>query len=353
MKRMSSWLGVSAALIAGTGIAGFALLSSFNQFGRVDAEFDGVCSPVAGIAGPEDLQIDPVSRLAFVSSAERRADDKDAPRGGIYALAIDDPLSSPWRDRTGGIPERFQPLGLHLYSDASSRRLFVVNAAAKAVELYEVAGDGELTHIETFAERRLTSPNDIVAVGPRSFYVTNDVEPGRDSLLGRLHFLLRIGSGSVLYFDGTSWRVAADGLRFANGVTVNGDRSRVYVAETSAAMLKVFDRDLDNGALTLVRSEPMGAAIDNINVDPSGALWIGAHQKPLKLAAYARNPGTKAPSLVIRYDDVDGSTAKPAEIYADDGSEISASSVAARLGRVLMIGGLAEKKFLICELPQR
>lgn len=352
MKRMSSRLGVAAALLAGTGFAGFALLSSFNQFGRVEGEFGGSCSPVAGIAGPEDLQIDPVSRLAFISSMDRRA-GKNPPRGGVYVFEIDDPLSdSGWRERTGGSPERLQPLGLHFYSDGSTRRLFVVNAATNAVELYEVAGDGDLTHIETFAERRLTSPNDVVAVGPRSFYVTNDAAPGRDTLLGRLHFLFRAGSGSVLYFDGTSWRLAADNLRFANGVSANADQSRVYVAETSGATLKIFDRDLDNGALALVKSVPMGAAIDNINVDPSGALWIGAHQKPLKLAAYARNPETKAPSLVIRYDDVDGSLAKPREIYADDGVEISASTAAARLGRILMIGGLAEEKFLICELPQ-
>jgi arylesterase/paraoxonase len=351
MKRISTRLGLGAALIAGVGVAGFALLNSFNQFDKVAAGFDGACTPVAGIAGPEDIEIDDGARRAFISSFDRRA-AKEAPRGGVFAFSVDDPLSdSAWRDRTGGVPGAFEPLGLNLYSDAQTERLFVVNAATNSVELYEVAGNGDLTHIETFSERRRTSPNDVVAVGPRSFYVTNDVESGRDSLLGRLHFLFRVGSGRVLYFDGISWRVAADGLKFANGVNISADKSRLYVAETAAAAIRIYDRDPDTGALTPIRTAPMGAAVDNINVDASGSLWIGAHQKPLLLSAYARNPDAKAPSLVLRYDDVDGVNARPTEVYADDGSEISASTAAARLGSILMIGALAEKKFLICELP--
>lgn len=348
MKRIASRLGFSFALLAVAGAVGFVTLDSFNQFDEVKSSFAGSCQPVTGIPGPEDLQIDPATRTAFISSYDRR---EDTGRGGIYAISIDDPLSAEWRDRTGGAPEEFEPLGLYFYRDAEYRRLFVANGATKSVELYDVLDNGDLVHRETFKERRLTSPNDVVAVGPRDFYVTNDFGAGRDSLLARVEFLTRARSGKLLQFNGMAWKLAAEDLRFANGVAASNDGRRIYVAETAGGALRIYDRDAANGHLTLSETVPMGVAIDNINVDRTGTLWIGAHPKPLILPLYAKNPSIKAPSLVIRYDDMPGVLGKPAEVYANDGAEISASTAAARLGSTLLIGALFEKKFLICQLP--
>jgi len=350
MKRIAPRLvlGVVVLLIAGG--TGLATLDSFNQFDRVRSSFDGSCLPVTGIAGPSDMQIDPATHLAFISSYDRLSGDKA--RGAIYAVSIDDPLAEDaWRDRTGGVPAEFEPLGVYFYSDGAVRRLFVVNGALRSVELYDVAPNGDLTHIETFRERRLTSPNDVVAVGPREFYVSNDFRIDRESLLARIEFLTRAATGTLYYFDGMAWKIAAEDLRFANGVSISNDGRRVYVAETSGGALKIFDREPPTGRLSLAETVPMDAALDNINVDSAGTLWIGAHPKPLLVALHAGDPDIRPPSLVIRYDDLPGARGKPAEIYANDGAEISASSAAARLGSTLLIGALFEKKFLICRLP--
>lgn len=331
---------IAAAAVVGGGVW---ILYSFNQFAPVADEFAGACTPVTGLAGPEDLQIDPVTRLAFVSSFDRLEREE---RGGVFAVPIDDVLSGDaFRDRTGGAPDMFEPLGLYLYRDRDHARLFVVNSAGKTVELYDVEPDGDLVWLERFAERRLTSPNDVVAVGPRAFYVTNDIEPGRSTILGKMQFLLRSGSGRLLHFDGTSWRVAAEGLRFANGVNVSPDGARLYVAETAGAALRIYKRDAMTGTLTQERVVRMGAALDNINVDAEGALLIAAHPKPLMAA----DPEAIAPSLVLRY--VDGAKGKPETVFSDDGKEISGSTVAARLDDTLLIGGLNERKFLLCKLP--
>jgi arylesterase/paraoxonase len=348
MKRLSFWFVFWGVAIIGAAAAVVVTLYSFNQFDRVAASFDGTCAPVTGIAGPEDIQIDPKTRRAYISSFDRRSEDKAA-RGGVFVFSIDDPLADEaWRDRTNGMPEKFAPLGLHFYDDGSVRRLFVVNAATNAVEVYDVLDNGDLAHVETLAERRLTSPNDIVAVGPRSFYVTNDAESGRDSLLARIQFLLRIGSGRVLYYDGIAWRIAAEGLRFANGINAGREGSRIYVAETAAQALRIYDRDAQSGALRLAKVAGMGAGLDNINIDRVGALWIGAQPKPLQLQTGETGA---TPSLVIRYEDIEGGSAAPTKIFADDGSQISGSTVADRLGSTLLIGARLEKKFLICNLP--
>lgn len=353
MGRLSGWFSAAALLLFGLATAAYLTLDAFHQFSRIDNAFDGSCTPVNGIAGPEDVQIDPATRRAFISSYDMRQDGEARQRGAVYAFNVSDPLdASSWKDRTLGKPRRFEPHGIYLYQDERTSRLFVVNAATRGIELYDVAEDGDLLYIETITERRLTSPNDIVAVGPRAFYVTNDSEPGRDTLLGRLYFLLRAGSGSVLYFDGDTWRVSADGLRFANGVAVNPAGTKLYVAETAGGTLRIFNRDRETGALTATASVPIDGAPDNLNFDRSGSLWIAAHPKPLSLPGYFTNPEGRSPSLVMRFDDVEGASARPIRIFSDDGKQLSASSAAARFGSTLIIGALLDTKFLICKLPE-
>lgn len=347
MTRLFVWLLLALLLI----LAALAVFAFYGETLRPSARqvaFAGQCAPMQGVGGAEDLQIDPEKRRAYVSSF---SSGSDKPRGAIIAFSVDDPLADDaWSDRTGGEPEVFRPLGLDLYDRDGVRRLFVVNAAAKSVELYDVGDSGALKHLETFVERRMRSPNDVVAVGPRAFYVSNDIEPGRRGVLARLRALIPVGTGSILYFNGVSWRLSAENLRFVNGLGANRDGSRLYVAETGAGALRIYDRDLATGALRLARTVIAGAAIDNINIDATGELWLAAHAYAPGLAL-TEPKAAKLPSLVLRYNDVEGAKTKPIGVYSSDGAEISASTAAARIGSTLLIGGLLEKKLLICTLP--
>ncbi len=332
-------------LLVLAGAAAYATLNSFRHFEQIERSFAGQCTPVAGIAGPEDIQIDAARSRVFISSLDRRA--KDA-RGAIHVFDIADPLGAEgWRDMTMGAPTNFKPLGLDYYEDDEVRRLFVVNEASKSVEMFDVGDDGMLVHIETFDEPRLTSPNNVVAVGRRSFYVTNDVQPGRNTRIGRIHFLTRQASGQVLFTNGTSWRVAAEGLRFANGIEASADGAHIYVAETAGGAVQVYDRDQQTGVLALAETIRLGASPDNITIDDAGALWVAALPQPLALPGHAANRKKRAPSEVIRI----GADGAPQTVYRDDGSELSAATSAVRLGRRLIIGALYDEKFLICDLP--
>jgi len=332
-------------LLVLAGLTAAGGLYSFNQFETIEREFSGLCAPVSGVAGPEDIQIDYSARRAFISSLDRRASNV---RGGIHVFDLNDPLASGgWRDRTGGLPAVFRPLGIDYYEDEDVRRLFVVNEANAAVEMFDIADNGALLHVETFHERRMTSPNNIVAVGRRSFYVTNDVKAGRNSILGNIQFLTRAGTGQVLFTDGAVWRVAAEGLRFANGIDISPEKDRLYVSETAVDTVRIYDRDTETGALILFKTVKLDAAPDNITVDRAGNLWVAALPKPLSLPRLKKNPKALAPSEIIRIS-ADG---EPVIVYRDDGAEISASTVATRIGDMLLIGTLYDKKFLICELP--
>lgn len=331
-------------IFGAVGGAVWLTLQSFNHFGQVSRAFDGRCAPVTGVAGPEDMAVDPGTGLVFISSLDRRNPDA---RGAIHIVDPADPLAADgWRDMTGGAPSQFQPLGLAYFEEAGIRRLFVVNAANNAIELFDVADDGSLTHLDTKSERRLTSPNNVTAVGVDRFYVTNDVKAGRDTALGKLQFLMRAGEGDLLYFNGVAWSVAASDLKFANGVAASNDGREIFVAETAGKTVRVFRRNTDSGALQFARSVRTPVAPDNLTMNDDGVLWAAGLPKPLSLLGHAASAERLSPSAVMRIDETGAATA-----YLDDGSELSASSVAARVGDTLLIGAIYERKFLLCDLP--
>ncbi len=342
---MRFWLILLAIAMVLAGVAGLRL-RAFNQFSDLKPVALASCAPVRGIAGPEDIEVDQAHGRAFISSLDRRT---EGARGAILVFDVTDPLSeSGFRDRTGGVPEAFRPYGLNYYEDGEVRRLFVVNEAGPSIEVYDVAENGDLTHLETFAERRLNSPNNIVAVGPRQFYVSNDVRPGRRSRIADLHFLMQSDSGDIFYVDGAVWRHAAEGLRFANGLALSPDGSKLYAAETSGKALKIYDRDAASGTLSLNQTVRLKASPDNINVDAGGAVWIGALPKPLATPRLLRDATAIAPSEIIRLDP-DGSLTT---VYRNDGEEQSAATVAAPVRNKLLIGALYAEQFLLCDLPK-
>ena len=342
---MRFWLILLVVAVVLAGAAGLRL-QAFNQFAALEPVGLASCAPVRGIAGPEDIEVDEAHGRAFISSLDRRA---DGARGAILVFDILDPLSQAgFRDRTNGTPTAFRPLGLSYYEEGDIRRLFVVNEAGPSIEVFDVAENGDLTHLESFTERRMTSPNNIVAVGPRQFYVSNDVRPGRETRIADLHFLMQSDSGEIFYVDDTVWRVAAEGLRFANGLALSPDGAKLYAAETSGKALKIFDRDAASGALAFDRTVRLKASPDNLNVDPAGAVWIGALPKPLATPRLAHDESAVAPSEVMRLDP-DGSLTT---VYRDDGTEQSASTVAAPVRNKLLIGALYAEQFLFCDLPR-
>ncbi|MEO1014818.1 MAG: SMP-30/gluconolactonase/LRE family protein [Pseudomonadota bacterium] len=327
-----------------------AALNALNQFAEIGPDKMGRCVPVTGIVGPEDLQVDPIKRRLFVASLDKRAGR--GARGSVHVIDIDDPLASAgWHDRTGGFPKELQPVGLHYYEGEGVRRLFVVNDAAKSIEAYDVADDGELSHVETFKERRLTSPNDVVAVGARDFYVTNDASAGRASLIGRLQFLGRAPSGSLLHFNGVAWSLVDEGLRFANGVAVSPDGRSLVVAESAAMTVRLYERDPQTGVARATAVAELPGSGDNLNVAANGALLVAANPKPLSIALHRRTAEATSPSMILRSTDPFWSAQSPPDfetVFQSDGEVLSAATAADFLGGSLFIGALADDRFLIC-----
>ena len=342
------------SLLAVVAVATLWSLFRLNQFQSYPAADIANCETVIGVAGVEDVVTDTVSGMAWLSSMQGRGLKPGAEgqeRGAIIAFDPENPLAlGALRDRTGGVPQDFAPLGMDLYARGNTRRLFVVNGAAPNVLIYTMTGRGGLALIDTLTDRRLTSPGDIVAVGPRSFYVTNSASGAHGSFLAGAQYLTGQAAGSVLYYDGNSWSEAADGLKFANGIALSPDGARLYVAESAARRIRIFERDRAMGYLTPAEETiGLGSFPHTLSWKDDDTLLAGAVPKPLAFAGHASGRMERAPSRLMEIDL--NQPARPRQTFVDDGSALSGLTVGAPFNGKLLLGSFAENKFRLCNGP--
>jgi arylesterase/paraoxonase len=330
---------------------GYRIVTRSGMLRTIVPHHEGACRTVTGIVGGEDVTIDRETMTAYVSADDRRAVAAGAPRRGeIYALDVTRPDAAPVA-LTGGAPADFHPHGISLWRGPDGRRrLFAVNhlqSGDHSVVIFDVGADG-LAVAESIAYPDLRSPNDLVAVGPRQFYATNDRYYRDPGLMATLEGYLQLPFASVSYFDGSAGRIVAGGLVFTNGINVTPDGGTVYVAEFLGRSIRVYDRDPASGALAARDTIPLETLPDNIELDEAGLLWIGAHPKIFDLLAHGEDATKRAPSQVLR---IDPRTRTVDEVFLDDGTLLSGSSAAAVAGDRMFIGTVFDPRILVCDRP--
>lgn len=308
------------------------------------------CQVIPGIQGPEDVTFDPDTGTAFVSSDDRRSAMAGKPvRGEIFRFDPTQPAQPPLA-LTGGQPGDFHPHGISLYrAPDGKKRLFVINhrhTGGNAIEIYDVV-DGSLKHAETVQYPELSSPNDILAVGERQFYATNDAR-FKTGFLWLIEALFARPWASVSYYDGKTGSIAARRLKYANGINISADGKTVYVAEVTRKTVSDYTRDSASGALTLGHRTRVKGGADNIELDAQGRLWVAAHPDSLKFLGHARSAEKFSPVLVVR---ITPSTHQVETVMSHDGSIISAVATAAVSPEWMLLGGVFDPKLLLCRRP--
>ncbi|MEW6264379.1 MAG: SMP-30/gluconolactonase/LRE family protein [Thermodesulfobacteriota bacterium] len=333
-------------------VAGFVVKTMYRagEFKTLQPYSRWDCRKITGLTGSEDITLNQSTGLAFISAVDFRARsiERKYPQGAVYGydLAAADPTLV---NLTADFKKGFFPHGLGLYAAPDGKTsLFVVNHQPQGsrIEVFDYQA-GRLVHRRTVTDPLLHSPNDVTPVGPDRFYVTND--HGYTSKAGRtLEDFLQLAQAQILYYDGRGFQVVAEGLAYANGINISPDGERVYVAETVGRRIKVFRRNQDSGRLTLEASIDVDAGVDNIEVDRSGRLWIGAHPKLLSFVRYSKDPARRSPSQVIKAEVIPGGGLVASTEFLDLGEALSGSSVAAVFQDYLLIGSVFDDCFLLC-----
>ncbi len=349
MRRLVGTLVLIAVLVVS--VWAVRLLWLTGTFRRVTPHFAGTCRPVHGPVGGEDITIHPRTGIAYVSATDRRAVTSGKPvPGGIWAYDLNAADAVPV-NLTPNADARFQPHGISLWTGTEGRdALFVVNHPADgetrthAIEIFDVTDHG-LLHRATLTDPALVMPNDIVAVALDRFYVTNTHghPPGR---MQTIETYLQLADAQVLFYGPGGFRPAIPDLLFPNGINVSPDGKSLYVASTTGRSILIYDRDPVSEALRFRQQVPVGTGADNIETDEHGNLWVGSHPKMLKVEAHGKDPSVLSPSQVLRITPA----GEVEEIYLDDGTPISTSSVGAVRGNRLLIGSVFGDGFLDCTM---
>lgn len=325
-------------------VIGFFLIKTFYQAGQfktIDSHFNGtVINTYRNMPGPEDMQLDYFSDNLFISAATRRPkgnieQNPNRFRDGIYLLNIEDDQAPEL------IPNNYQgefhPHGISLLRKDTTLYVFAVNHnnAGDFVESF-MFNNGTLEHLVSYSSPAMCCPNDLIATDIDKFYVTNDHGTKR-GFMRVLEDYLRIPRSSLLYFDGESYSKAAGPFNYANGVNMSNDRSRLYLATTTGSSIIIFDVNND-GSLTRKSTTDLGTGVDNIDVDKEGNLWIAAHPKLLNFVKHVKDSTIYSPSQVFKLTPKDDYDFDVEEVYLNDGSDISGSSVALSYRNELFIG---------------
>ena len=322
-----------------------------GEFKKIEPHFAGTCRAVGGVTGPEDITIHPRTGVAYVSAFDRRAVMAGRPgRGAIFAYDLKQGAPEPVNLTPGADPD-FRPHGVSLFAgeDGGAGALFVINhqGGDSRIEVFDLR-EGALIHRKAIPSPALVSPNDLVAVGPESFYVTNDHRYAR-GWMRTVEDYLRLRLSNVVFYDGKEFVEAASGIGYANGINVSPDGRLLYVSAVTEGSVHVYDRDTASGRLSHRDVIRLRTGVDNIEVDAEGDLWIGAHPKLLTYVKHAKDPRKVSPSQVLRISPRPGGGGYAVEeVYLDTGHPLSGSSVAAVWGRHMLIGAIFESKFLDC-----
>jgi len=178
LKRILAAIGVLILVIVAVSIG---LLARGGAFREIEPHFAGTCEALPLEGSGEDILIDRERGIAYLSLLDRKSvvQGKDV-QGTVARIDLNvRPFTAV--NALATRPDAFRPHGMSLYvGPDGQRRLFVINHGQKrgvdpeAVEIFAEGAPGQYVHLESIRGDELYSPNDVVAVGPRQFYVAND-----------------------------------------------------------------------------------------------------------------------------------------------------------------------------------
>ena len=301
-----------------------------------------------GIAGPEDFDVDPDSGWLFISNTDRWNVAKGNKTNDGISLWKLNQEAAPYL-LTTTFKGEFHPHGISYLKKGKTNYLFVINhnKNGSSVELFRFKND-TLFHLVTFKDELMCCPNDLVAVDVDKFYVSND-HANKKGFKRKMEDYLRQAKSYLLYFDGKSFSKVYDKLKYANGVMVSQDGKTLYLTETIGSKISVLDRDIKTGKLQLRFTKNLKTGLDNITMDANGDLWVAAHPKLFDFVGHVKDSEHLSPSQVLKISPNGTDDLEVSEVYLNDGSQISGSSVALHYKGKVYVGVVFESKLLIGE----
>lgn len=342
-KKGNYWLLFTSILVLLI-LVGYTVfrLNALGVFVEIQDKPKGNYTVIAEVPGPEALYLDREDGILYFIS--NNPCEQYGVVGHIYYLQLDDSNQEAHAFALEH-PKDFHPHGLSYFRDKRGEKYLFTNNHRKngshTVEIFKIVEENLLQHQITITGPELTSPNDLAAVGPKQFYVTND---GRahdrgtrsiDTFLGRK-------TGNVLLYDGKKFIKVVDNLYFPNGIAFNSNTNELIVGETLSGRLIIYQWD-EVGKIRNVDNFFIGSGIDNIHLDEQGQLLVAVHPNLLALSRHMNNVDKSSPAQVFK---VNYKTKGLKLLFQHDGTLISGVSAAVSYQGNLYLGAVCDNKLL-------
>lgn len=311
------------------------------------------CVGIDGPIGAEDITIDQSNGIAYLAADDRRAyltvGSRAPENGALWSINLEGDSLKASRINAD-YPAIFHPHGISLLKEGEKQFLFVINHPSTTehqIDIFELTDPNSAKLVESIRFPELTSPNDLHAVSRTSFYITNDHNSPRQTLGEKVEDFFRLASTNVLFYNNGDVSEVIDDLYMANGIVTNTNQTTLFVSESTGERISVYGRDDTSGQnWKLEKQIPLNVMPDNLEWGSDGKLLVASHPKALDFLLHTFDESVDAPSIAHSVDIVSG---EAETIYADDGSTLSGSSVAASYKDQLLIGSVFEPKFVHCK----
>ncbi|MEP3209162.1 MAG: SMP-30/gluconolactonase/LRE family protein [Maribacter sp.] len=343
MKRLKKIVGYALLLILC--YAAYVVVST-GYLRTIENTFDGQVVKEIAIAGAEDITLIPENGFALVSASPRKSELEVQERlGALYLIDLNSKQYET-KKLTADLKMPFAPHGISMYQNDSTYKVMAVNHTQKghSFEVFQLQ-DATLTFEKTITDPAIVSPNDVVMIDENRFYFTND-HKYEDGIGRFVEDYVGIGLSNVVYFDGENYIEVAKGIGYANGINYDKKRKLLFVASPRNFEVKVYAVNED-GLLDFIEDIDCGTGVDNIEFDSEGNLWIGAHPNLLRFSSYAAGKKETAPSEIIKIDYRGSNDYSIEKVYINDGTSMSASTVAVPYDDIILTGNVMDSHFLI------
>ncbi|KAF9921985.1 Serum paraoxonase/arylesterase 2 [Linnemannia zychae] len=327
-----------------------------------------------GLEGCEDIHLHRESGLAFMTCGNAEARKRWFPPMAKLNTSAD---STAFQDKlilynipTGkyeemelvGLPTGTDKVfhGLGIYERSPTElTIFAVNhrRGGSVIEVLDYTIGNKFVHYrETIRHELIQTPNDILATGPRSFYVTND-HTHKSGHKREIAEYLRRPMGNVIFYSPEEAHVAYDQVISANGITSNKDQSQIYLSACHGAAIHVLRATPDH---KLVDDDYIKLDFynDNPSYDPeTDSVFVTGHMKPLALTIGLKklNVRLDAPTKVVKITKNSEGGHSVETVLEEGGSMISSGTVSAvdRKHGVMLVGtAFSDRGVIRCPIPQ-
>jgi arylesterase / paraoxonase len=331
------------------------------------------CTQINNLPGAEDMIADHHNKLIYVSIDDRRALlNGEKKRGEIHVISTHSskhkPRSLPLVDHNlRPIKHRFHPHGIDLIEVDGEVWLWVVNhhfgllstqkpsadyPYSHSIDIFKVDHPQNPKHLilqQQLLSPLLTSPNDLVVLSPTEAYITND-HASRGPVGKMFETLTKRSWSGVVHYHQEQWKIAYQGIAFANGIEISKDHQNILVASANGDGLYNFHK-MKTGHLRLDQHIAMKNSLDNLSWNQShDQVWITSHPRTLRFLLHALDGTIASPTISFStHFNIKTHMLATPQLELGKGLPISGGSITIEADHHLWVGSVFESFILRCK----